>query len=103
VFLGFLGWSFLSGLSVYVTAPPGARPYVHALLAANFGMIGLSMGIEAFYQRHWWLCFALIAATRLAARSAFARQPGMEGTRSVQTAWLPGFRPAMAQSARFKP
>jgi hypothetical protein len=25
-------------------------------------MLGLSMGIEAFYQRHWWLTFALVGA-----------------------------------------
>jgi len=25
-------------------------------------MLGLSMGIEAFYQRHWWVVFALIAS-----------------------------------------
>jgi hypothetical protein len=25
-------------------------------------MIGLAMGIEAFYQRHWWMVLALIAS-----------------------------------------
>jgi hypothetical protein len=26
-------------------------------------MLGLAMGIEAFYQRHWWLVFGLIASS----------------------------------------
>jgi hypothetical protein len=26
-------------------------------------MFGLAMGIEAFYQRHWWLVLALIASS----------------------------------------
>ena len=33
-----------------------------ALLAAFTGMIGVSMGIEAFYQRHWWVVMAGITA-----------------------------------------
>jgi hypothetical protein len=43
-------------------APPEAQPYVLASLVALVGMLGLSMGIEAFYQRHWWLSFALVGA-----------------------------------------
>jgi hypothetical protein len=30
---------------------------------AHTAMLGLAMGIEAFYQRHWWLVFALIASS----------------------------------------
>jgi hypothetical protein len=26
-------------------------------------MFGLAMGIEAFYQRHWWMLLGLIAAS----------------------------------------
>jgi hypothetical protein len=33
-------------------------------------MVGLAMGIEAFYQRQWWVVFALIASS-----AALARRP----------------------------
>jgi hypothetical protein len=33
-------------------------------------MFGLAMGIEAFYQRQWWVVFALIASS-----AALARRP----------------------------
>jgi hypothetical protein len=35
---------------------------VLALLLAHAAMLGVAMGIEAFYQRHWWLVMALIAS-----------------------------------------
>lgn len=96
VFLGFLGWSFLSGMKTCPATPPEAKPYVHAILAANAGMLGLSMGIEAFYQRHWWLCFALIAACQVAAKRAPARQTGGQESEAPPkpngptSAWRPG-------------
>jgi len=35
-------------------------------------MLGVAMGIEAFYQRHWWLIFSLIASSySLAHRTAW--------------------------------
>ena len=34
-----------------------------ALLLAHTAMFGLAMGIEAFYQRHWWLVLGLIASS----------------------------------------
>ena len=34
-----------------------------ALLLGHTAMLGLAMGIEAFYQRHWWVVLALIAAS----------------------------------------
>jgi hypothetical protein len=63
VLLGFLGWFFAKGWSAYRLAPPIARPLVLALLLAHAAMFGLAMGIEAFYQRHWWLVFGLIASS----------------------------------------
>ena len=33
-----------------------------ALLLAHMAMFGLAMGIEALYQRHWWLIVALIGS-----------------------------------------
>jgi O-antigen ligase len=61
--LGFLGWFFVKGWSVYQLAPRRERPLVLALLLAHTAMTGLAMGIEAFYQRHWWMIFALIASS----------------------------------------
>ena len=61
--LGFLGWFFVKGWSVYQLASRRERPLVLALLLAHTAMTGLAMGIEAFYQRHWWMIFALIASS----------------------------------------
>jgi putative inorganic carbon (hco3(-)) transporter len=62
VLLGFLGWFFLKGWSAYRFAPTREQPIALALLLAHTSMIGLAMGIEAFYQRHWWMAFGLIAS-----------------------------------------
>jgi putative inorganic carbon (hco3(-)) transporter len=63
VLLGFLGWFFRIGWVAYNRAPAAERPLALALLLAHTAMLGLAMGIEAFYQRHWWLVFALIASS----------------------------------------
>jgi putative inorganic carbon (hco3(-)) transporter len=62
VLVGFLGWFFAKGWSAYQLAPMTERPLIVALLLAHTAMFGLAMGIEAFYQRHWWLVLALIAS-----------------------------------------
>jgi len=62
VFSALIAWFALAGFRAYTLAPPEAQSYVLASLAALVGMLGLSMGIEAFYQRHWWLSFALVGA-----------------------------------------
>jgi putative inorganic carbon (hco3(-)) transporter len=62
VFLGFVGWFFVKGWFAYRFAPTREQPVALALLLANAAMFGLAMGIEAFYQRHWWLVFGLIAS-----------------------------------------
>jgi putative inorganic carbon (hco3(-)) transporter len=62
VLLGFIGWFFVKGWSAYRFAPLTERPLVVAVLLAYTAMFGLAMGIEAFYQRHWWLVMALIAS-----------------------------------------
>jgi O-antigen ligase len=62
MFLGFLGWFFVKGWFAYRFAPPREQPVALALLLAHTAMLGLAMGIEAFYQRHWWLVFGLIAS-----------------------------------------
>jgi O-antigen ligase len=63
VLLGFLGWFFVKGWMAYRFAPAREQPVVLALLLAHTAMVGLAMGIEAFYQRHWWLLFGLIASS----------------------------------------
>ena len=63
VFLGFVAWFFAKGWYAYRFAPEREQPLVLGLLAGHAAMLGLAMGIEAFYQRHWWLVFALIAAS----------------------------------------
>jgi O-antigen ligase len=63
VFLGFVAWFFAKGWFAYRFAPERQQPLVLGVLAGHAAMLGLAMGIEAFYQRHWWLVFALIAAS----------------------------------------
>jgi hypothetical protein len=63
VLLGFLGWFFAKGWFAYRFAPAREQPLALALLLAHAAMFGLAMGIEAFYQRHWWLVFGLIASS----------------------------------------
>ena len=81
-FVGFLGWFWLRGWLAYRFAPERERPLTLALFLAHSAMVGVAMGIEAFYQRYWWLVFALIAsACTLSLRSA-ARQPYTSGSSS---------------------
>ena len=63
VFLGFVAWFFAKGWSAYRQAPPMAQSLVLAVLLGHTAMFGLAMGIEAFYQRHWWLMLGLIASS----------------------------------------
>jgi len=62
VLTGFLGSFFTMGWFAYRYAPPREKPLMLALLLGHAAMLALSMGIEAFYQRHWWLVFGLIGA-----------------------------------------
>ncbi len=70
VFCGFTAWFYISGFRSYLAASSDSKPYVLAAMVSHSAMIGLSMGIEGFYQRHWWLCFGLIAAAARAVRKA---------------------------------
>ncbi len=63
VLLGFLGWFFSRAYLAYRSAPVREQPLVLALGLAHTAMFGLAMGIEAFYQRHWWLVLGLIASS----------------------------------------
>ncbi len=61
--LAFIGWFFAAAWLAYRSAPEREKPIALAVLAAHAAMLGLAMGIEAFYQRQWWVIFALIASS----------------------------------------
>jgi putative inorganic carbon (hco3(-)) transporter len=74
-FVGFLGWFFVKGWFAYRFAPTREQPIALALLLAHTAMAGLAMGIEAFYQRHWWVAFGLIASAYSLALRRLDRLP----------------------------
>lgn len=62
VFAGLFGNFVLRAWRVYRTTGPETQSVILALVAVHFQMLGVSMGVEAFYQRHWWLVMALIGS-----------------------------------------
>ena len=76
VFVGFVTWFVFRGVRAHRHVGPGYRELVAGLLTAHLAMIGLSLGIEAFYQRYWWVVMALLSASCTA--SARLRQPTTE-------------------------
>lgn len=74
-FVGFMGWFFVKGWFAYRFAPLREQPVALALLLAHTAMVGLAMGIEAFYQRHWWVAFGLIASAYSLALRRLGSQP----------------------------
>lgn len=62
MFVTFLSWFFAKAWFFYRFAPASEQPIALALFLAHAAMVGVAMGIEAFYQRHWWLVLALIAS-----------------------------------------
>ena len=77
VLLGFLGWFFIKAWNCYRSATAAQRPLALALLMAHTAMFGLAMGIEALYQRHWWLVLALIASSYRLTMRAPATRPAV--------------------------
>jgi putative inorganic carbon (HCO3(-)) transporter len=71
VLLGYFGSLSLRAWFAYKVAPDSEKPIMIALLLAQTAMMGLAMGIEAFFQMHWWLVMALIAS----GYSIVCRQP----------------------------
>lgn len=67
---GFLGWFFVKAWNTYQAAPKREKPVMLGLLLAHTAMVGLAMGIEAFYQREWWLVLALIGSSGCLVRGA---------------------------------
>lgn len=68
VFMGFAGWFVLRGRMAYLATNARNKPMVLALVLGHIAMLGLSLGIEALYQRHWWMLMALIASSYAIAR-----------------------------------
>lgn len=62
--VGFMGWFLFKAWSDYRFAPARERPVVLGLLLGHIAMLALSFGIDAFYQRPWWLLFALIGSAQ---------------------------------------
>ncbi|UOF88964.1 Wzz/FepE/Etk N-terminal domain-containing protein [Fodinisporobacter ferrooxydans] len=62
-FLGFILWFFYKGMSAYRIADENQKPLVFGFMLGHLSMFGLSLGIEALYQRHWWLIMGLLAAS----------------------------------------
>jgi len=81
VIVGFALWFFAKGWTALRRAPLGRRALVAGLIAAHASLVALSMGIEALYQRHWWLVLAMIGAAHHAStnvRSARGRGAPLE-------------------------
>jgi putative inorganic carbon (HCO3(-)) transporter len=84
VLAGFLGWFFVRAWNAYRLAPEEEKPVALALLLAHTAMLGLAMGIEAFYQREWWLVMALIGSSNCLVRDAEDRlRPTITGVSPV--------------------
>ena len=78
--LGFIGWFFAKAWFAYRAATLREKPLALALLLGHVSMFGVAMGIEAFYQRHWWVIFALIASSySIALRTATRPDRETEG------------------------
>ncbi|MBW0110416.1 O-antigen ligase family protein [Pseudonocardia sp. KRD-182] len=61
----FVGFALSYGVKLLVaqrTVPVEHHRLLLALLGGHALMCGLSFGIEAFYQRHWWLLLAVAGA-----------------------------------------
>ncbi|HEX5432346.1 MAG TPA: O-antigen ligase family protein [Bryobacteraceae bacterium] len=64
IFLGLLVWVVRAGVSILRGLANPEAALVVGLICVHAAMFGLSTGIEAFYQRHWWMAMGLIAAAR---------------------------------------
>jgi O-antigen ligase len=63
VFLGFMSSFIIKGVAAFQTAPSEHQSLIAGLIAAHLAMLGISLGIEATYQRHWWLVMSLLGAS----------------------------------------
>ena len=56
------GRSLLLCETAFALAERTNKPLILGLILAHVVMLGFSLGIEALYQRHWWLVMALIGS-----------------------------------------
>lgn len=63
VFVGFMSSFIIKGVTAFRIAPPEHQSLIASLIAAHLAMLGISLGIEATYQRHWWLVMSLLGAS----------------------------------------
>jgi hypothetical protein len=87
VFLAFIGTLAVWSLRLANGRREGARgDLTLGLLLAHASMIGLSLGIEAMYQRHWWFVMALIAILYAREGLGAARQAAVPTSRYYRSA-----------------
>jgi hypothetical protein len=91
ILVGFFGVITLWAIRLMRGSPREGtkRDLALGLLMAHASVIGLSVGIEALYQRHWWLVMALIAS--MYAQGAAAPGPVADG-RVAEVAATPAVR-----------
>ncbi len=75
VLAGFVTWFGQRAWSAFRLAPREERPVTLATAMGHLAILGLMMGIEGFYQRHWWIILALIAAGYTQARKRHGLTP----------------------------
>jgi putative inorganic carbon (HCO3(-)) transporter len=66
--VGFLFAYWSKGMYAFRGSLGGPRALAAGLLSAHAGMYGLSMGIEALYQRSWWFVLAGLGVVYVHAR-----------------------------------
>jgi O-antigen ligase len=64
IFVGFLAVHVRRATWLITRGPADSWVLGAALLGAILVGVGVSLGIEAFYQRYWWLAFAAVSAAR---------------------------------------
>lgn len=73
IFLGFILWFIVRGFTVMRYGEGANQPIILGLLLAHIAMLGLSLGIEALYQRHWWFIMSMIAVAPILSKSTSYR------------------------------
>jgi putative inorganic carbon (HCO3(-)) transporter len=98
VFTGFVISFGLRMLTLLRTTVGAVATFALAMLAAHAAMIGLSIGIEALYQRHWWLMLSIggalvgfehVRRTRSLAAAAVAPPSASSSSASSSSAMPP--------------
>ncbi len=71
---GLIFWVLVRGFSARrATADKRRQRLIACLVFCHIFMFGLAMGIEALYQRQWWVCMGFIAGASVLVRQKRAR------------------------------